>query len=677
MPIPPEEWLAPSLGASEDVKLGWLRNTHQEGMDYLKNQRAYRSALKGLEVIADDRSNPSDVSLSGTKYNLVKRAIKEIVSTLSNLRVIPDYQTLDQFKDQEDVLNKRYKAWWYGQQVGSVIKRCLQWAAVSGKGYGYLGYERLFAVSGEADIILKSKGPFQVIPWGIGEDHDLQKCYAVDICHEVPFFQAAQRFPLKTSILASCAKPSSILRKPTPQKPMMSNVWRMFFGKNKQEEPDTFPVCHLRERYILDTTMNTTGQPVMMGEAGTSWSYWVYPQGGTMPSGTFAADGTELLRPVTDQDAMLYPTRRCVWWTEQGILEDGPSHWVHGYVPLIEFQLDQWMSEFLGYPLSHDTLSLQKSVRDGLRIVDDSMNARTRPTVAYAADKVSRNFMKSWDPRLPLQAIGFRGTALGDLKQLIAPVLSSNYYDIPQWILEHIKENSARIDRMSGVMDAVALAKARQTPAGDTIEKLTELMGPIINDYSRNIDSAIMQLGVMFKYMCFQFDSVERRYQILGNDGFTKEDFDYDPAKLVPSADSKSSRLTTLFNRIREHAGKFTYFVKPGSLLELTSLTRKLILFQFYKADFPMDPWTIGEAFDMNLGPPPKDCNNIMERYWEWLRLKAKGLKAIQESVGIEPGMQAGPKGGHKGTGGRAPSGNAPPAIKNRPNGSSTITESR
>lgn len=676
MPLPPDEWLAPPLGASEDVKLGWLRNTYEEGTAYLKNQRSYRSAIKGLEVIADDRSDSREVALSRNRYNLIKRAIKEIVATISNLRVIPDYRTLDRYKDQEDVINKRYKTWWYNQRVGSVIKKCLQWAAVCGKGYGYLGYARKFAVSGEAEIKLTAKGPFQVVPWQMGEEHDLQQAYSVDICHEVPYFQALQRFPLKASILQACAKPSSILRKPTPQKPEMSNVWRMFFGKSKDQGPETFPVCYLRERYILDTTMNTTGEVVHMGDPGTSWEYYVYPRGGQMPSGVFQGE-TELTRPVRDEDAMLYPNRRCIWWTEHGVLEDGPSHYTHGYVPLIEFQFDSWMSEFNGYPLSHDTLPLQRSVRDGLRLVDDSMNARTRPTVAYAADKVSRNFMTSWDPRLPLQAIGFRGMALPDLRQLIAPVLQPSYYDIPPFIPEHIKSNESRIDRISGVMDAVALAKARQTPSGDTLEKLSELMGPIVNDYSRNIDNAIMNLGEMFKYMVMQFDSVERRYQILGTDGFTKEDFDYDPATLVPQEQSKTTRLTTLFDRIREHAARFTYFVKPGSLLELTSLTRKLVLFQFFKMDFPVDPWTVADAFDLNLGPPPPNCNNIMEKYWEWLRLKTMAMKAIAEQAGINPAQQAGPHGGHKGTGGRAPSGNAAPQIKQRPNGSSVVQESR
>ena len=675
MPLPPEEWLAPPLGATDDTKLAWLRNTFEEGMSYLKNQRAYRSAMKGLDLIADDRSDGGDVALSKNRYNLIKRGIKEIVATISNLRVIPDYQTLGQYKNQEDVLNKRYKLWWYNRHVRGVIKKGLQWAGVCGKGYVYLGYERLFGVSGEADVAAKAKGPFSVIPWQMGEEHDLQKAYSVDICHEVPYFQALARFPLKSEILQSCAKPSSILRKPSPQKPMLSNVWRMFFGKTKEQEPETFPVCYLRERYILDTSMNNTGQVVHMGDPGTSWEYYVYPRGGQMPSGVFQ-NGTELTRPVRDEDAMLYPARRCIWWTEHGVLEDGPSHYTHGYVPVVPFQFDDWMSEFLGYPLSHDTLPLQRSVRDGLRVVDDSMNAKTRPTVGYAADKVSRNFMKSWDPRKPLQAIGFRGMALGDMKQLISPVLPAAYYDIPPFIMEYIRENSDRIERIMGVMNVTALAKARQAPSGDTLEKMSELMGPIVNEYSHNIESSIMLLGIMIKYLFMQFDSIPIREQVLGNDGWTKEDFDYDPATIVPLEAVNTSRLTTLFDRVREHASRFTYFIKPGSLLELTSLTRKLVLFQLFKEGL-VDPWTLYDACDLNGGPPPKGCDNIMERVWEYLRLKAKAEKAIMEEVGIPPQGQLGPHGGHKGTGGRAPSGNAPPALKTRPNGSSTVQESR
>jgi hypothetical protein len=678
MPIPPEQWLIPKVDADEETKLGWLRNTHQEGLDYLKCQRAFRSISRGLDAIADDRSDPSDPSLSRVRYNLAKRGIKEIVATLSNMRVIPDYRTPSQYKDQEDILNKRYIGWWYKEKVDRIIKRWLQWAGVGGKGYLYMGYERPFLTLGRPEIMVRAKGPTSVVPWQIGEDHDIQKAYAVDIGHEVPYFWAASRFPLKTEMLAACSKPSSILRRESrgSSQGVISNMMKMFLGRDKEKEPNTFPVCHIWERYTLDTSMNETGSIIHMGDPGTSWEYYVYPKGGQIPSGVFQ-EGVELMRPVRDEDAMLYPTRRCTWWCDQGILEDGPSHYAHGMVPIVPLQLDDWMSEFLGYPLTHDTLPLQKSVRDGLRVVDDSQNVRLRPPMAYDATKTSRNFMKSFDPRIPLQAMGFRGL-VGDMKQLITPILPSSYYDVPGWLLQFIEQNEGRIDRILGVMDVRALAKAKQTPAGDTMEKMAELMGPIINEYSRNMDTAMTQVGEMFKYMCLQFDSYEQRLEILGPDGTSWTDYDYDPATLVPKPEeTKSARLMTLFDRIREHGARFTYQVKPGSLHELTSLTRKLILFQFYKMDFPMDPWTVGEAFDLNMGPPPPNCNNILEKWAAWKKAQAKMAKMIQEEFGIPPQQGRGPKGGAAGKGGRSPSGNAPPQIKNRPSGDSTIQESR
>jgi hypothetical protein len=245
-------------------------------------------------------------------------------------------------------------------------------------------------------------------------------------------------------------------------------------------------------------------------------------------------------------------------------------------------------------------------------------------------------------------------------------------------LLEYVKANEARVDRLMGVLDAMALAKARQLPAGDTVDKIMELMGPVISDMSKSMDQSMVRLGEMMKFNFMQFDSLDRRLEVLGTDGITKEDFDYSPATLVPDEEDHTSKLKMAWDRGRQHANNFVYQVTPGSLHQITSMTRRLILYQLFKTPgFPMDPWTLAEAFDIFLGPKPPNVNTPVELWAEWQRILARMKAELAEEFGGAGEQPSGPRGGRTGVGGRAPTGGRPPQLKSRPDGRSTIQESR
>jgi hypothetical protein len=689
MATTPRKWLMPPTTASQDERLGFLKDSRQEGENYLRSQRAWGSIDRGLDAIADDRSDPTDPALSRVRYNSVKRGIREIVATLSNLRVVPNYTTQNnRYINQANILNKRYLAWHQNPHIDvrGELKKCLQWAAVCGKSYCQLGFGRQFVITGTPELRLHAKGPRSVLVNQIGEGHDIQQAYQVHIVHEMPYFEALARFPYSADKLTAGAKPSNVLRRGARAvSRFISPMMRIAMGKDREGDPDTFPVCQVIETYTLDPDVNNSQDVMHMGTPGSTWEYYVYPDGGQIPTGIIdPSTGQELTRHAERQDALLFPTRRLTWWNESGILigsdgvADGPSHWWHGYVPLVEFQLDPWPWEFLGYPLTHDALPLQKSVRDGLRAIDDSQNVRLRPPLAYLKNRVSRNFMRSFDPRVPLQYIGIDGMTLGKLDELIKSIFPPSQYDVPQWLLEYVKANEARIDRLLGVMDAMALAKARQIPAGDTMEKLMELMGPVIQDMSASMDQSIVRIGEMQKFNFMQFDTLSRRLEILGTDGVTKEDFDYSPSTLVPDDGDSSSRLKTAWDRGRAHANNFVYQVTPGSLHQITSMARRLILYQLFKTPgFPMDPWTVADSFDIFLGPKPQNCNTPVELWAEWQRILAQMKAHLAQEFGGEGQQPSGPRGGRSGTGGRAPTGGHAPQLKSRPDGRSTVQESR
>ena len=79
-------YTVPSRDADPDRKLGWLREAEQEGIAFLKSNRAYEDIDKGIDTIAGIDDDPAPESLSNVYSNRLKRQLREVVATLSNLR---------------------------------------------------------------------------------------------------------------------------------------------------------------------------------------------------------------------------------------------------------------------------------------------------------------------------------------------------------------------------------------------------------------------------------------------------------------------------------------------------------------------------------------------------------------------------------------------------------------
>jgi hypothetical protein len=75
----------------------------------------------------------------------------------------------------------------------------------------------------------------------------------------------------------------------------------------------------------------------------------------------------------------------------------------------------------------------------------------------------------------------------------------------------------------------------------------------------RYIEDLMKQMGQQWVPNSFQFHTLKRRVAMLGSDGMTWEDFDYDPGTMVPAGIPAE-----------EHWKAFTFMMQPGSLLKST-----------------------------------------------------------------------------------------------------------
>jgi hypothetical protein len=683
----PSQYLMPPMDASESDKKGWLTEQKETGESYLKQQRAWPDIDRSIDLISGSASQVPR-GMSRVSVNMVKRDVREAVATLANMRPLWGYKTdNDDYQKQSTVLNKMLRAWYYQPFVRQSIRDALQYAAGAGLGWISPVWASDQIIAGRGDIALNVYGPTGVLPYGIGKDHDIQKAYAVTIRVETPIQQAMAMYPADLDKMIPVRGSPTWMRKGTRRvqkfvSPLL-NAFGQGQGKEKDESP--FPTVDIFHTYILDLSINETAKDIWMGQPGTKWYYKVPSRGSKIQTGMYD-NGQPTFRDATFEDSRLFPLRRLVIWTEQGILYDNTSMWWHGKVPLIPFRTDGWVWDFLGYSMARDGGPLQESANRLLRALDDSANVKLDMPLAYDENAMGQGLMERINPRKPGQRLKVNMQQNEKPIHLIVP---AEYYSMDAWVAGMPEKEWEVMHHLLGTRDIQALAKARQVPSGDSIEKLMELAGPIVADMSSSMEGSMMGLGEMWKGLAMEFFDVKRRVQVLGQDGFTEEDYDFDPGNMIPShlpdemekikqhqalakangtpyavPDSRAS----VVERARVHLNSFYFYITPSSLHQITQLTKKMLMMQLWKIGFPIDPWSVAEAMDLDNYGNPAQLKKILgiediadDKFGRWL-------------AWIEMKMKMAPQAPQKG---RPASGQTAPAVTSKDGGArSTVRES-
>ncbi len=691
-----DEYTMPTAAMTEDNRLRFLREAVISGETFIRNQPAAMDFDKAKNIISGWNETKIPQQLSRVNVNLTKRLIRDVVSTMSNLRPLWGYKTDNPEQDTTAaILNKLLISWYQTSYADRIIKKALQYAAVYGTGYLGPDWKKDHWTRGRGEIVLKAYSPENVIPYQVPDDGDIQRAYIVTFREEVPINLARAMFPtMAEKIQPDRVSPSGLRRGLGKMASFLSPVLNRFGAQSraKKSVEKVFPVVDMYQSYILDLSINLGPEPRVMGEPGTYWNYivpalghpvkdpshpggWLHPATGQpVPAG---------FRPASVEDAMLYPFRRLVTWCQSTVLRDGPSYWWHGMVPAVKIRMDSWAWEFLGFSMTRDLSSIDESSNTIRRAIDDSTNARLRPPLMYdEKSSISQGMMESLDIRVPGQAIGVDFT---NSENPIRPIVPVEFFSVPDSAFKVIAGNDETMKYIAGVNDMTAITKAAQLPSSDTVEKIFEQAGPMVTDISRNLEAELGPLGEMIKCMFFEFYTVRRRIEVLGNDGVTQEDSTYfDPGSMVPShlpgENPEEGSIFSVIERARRHMDNFYFQITPNSLHQITQMSRKLLYIQLQKAGIPMDPWTLAEVMDIpNFGRPPKGANTVMERWVAYERMKGEMTAFIQaktqeimmneqmkqqmgqmsqmaqaaSAMGVQPGgQQAGPAGPAGGDGG-------------------------
>jgi hypothetical protein len=654
----------------------------QEGESFLKSQTGYRFVDTSHRIMADIGFDELPRTLSKASKNFVKRDVREVVGTLSNPRPISSFTTDHKdWADQADILNKGYIHWYMSKFADRRLREALQFASVEGTGYLITEWDPGYWTPTDGDITSQALGVDAVLPVQISpEDWDLQKAYAVVIRRQYPIFHVMRRFPTAAHLIAPDGEAVSkwrrlvnnLLDRVTPTVQNTYGAQRGYRG----EDPAGRALVTVYDIYILDGQTNMSQSSTKMGVEGSPWEYRVPHYGEAIPIGmNDPSTGQPITRTANYHDAKLFPYRRHIIATRTAILYDDTSRYWHGQVPLVKFRLDDWPFEYCGIPITKDSAKLQALYTSLLRAYDDSSNARLRPPLAYDKSRFSVGLEKAIDPRVGGQVVGVNNM-LGEVFKLL---VDPRYYTMQQDILEFMNQAEEGAAKLMGLHDLTAMAKAAQVPGADTIEKLAEMAGPVATDMSRNMESSMRDWAEQWKGDFFEFYSVRKRFQILGRDGVTQEDFDFDPSTLVPSnidlpvVGSGGTRS----ERARVHMRNFHFSIVPNSIYQMTQSTRRLLLLQLARMGMPIPPKYLMEQFDI---PNPQ---KMIDEFWEYKLEEAQKMTEVQiATMAMNPMAQLGgmvQEGlfGGKGQTGRPPSGQTNPHVESKDGGQrTTISES-
>lgn len=651
-------WQVPPLEASAEVRLAWIEEQIQEGEAWLEGQTAYKDLHKNLKIF---NALFSDKTKSTLVSNQLKYNIRKFVETISEVREIGSYGSdAPQFKAHANMVNKVAKAVYLEAAFPRSIRKVLQFASVMGRGYSWPKCEAGNYGFGERRIRFQALGPLDVVPVQIPPStNDVQDAYVNTIYQYMPIAEAHGKFPLFQSSLIPISAVDydsrvSARRADSAQLLHYGDLDSRHFG-------DLY--CEIRYTFVRDIRINNTGYELPMGDPGTSWFYKVPFIGQDIFGGI--RNGAAFMRKATAEDCRVYPFLRLMISSRgMGIpMYDGPQFDIHGEMPAVQYDVDDWAWEGMGRSLVGSVGSIEVTKRKIERKMDNVVTVTLNPPMGYDRGSTGGPKIENFD----LFEEDVRTGLDGEPQKIFQSLLPESV----QVKTEHFKflEILTQMEEKElGIQDLGNLANMKLNLSGDNIDKALEPIGPIAKGIAAGMEAANAKVAYMLKFMIPQWFDTKRIIEYIGTDNITPEVFDFDPASMVPGhmpdelVDGKfpdSPSQYAVVDRLKRFARNLRLISVPSTLLKITQQQEQLKWLQLKSKGAPLS-WatTLTKLGIENYG----DVEGSTERE-KWmnetvqeLKFKAQLAAAMQQlGIGGEDGPGQGKGGGRPNSNKKSP----------------------
>ena len=586
-----------------------------------------------------------------------------MVAAISDVRYPQDSWTSDNqaYAKSMEMFSKIARGVWYEARAPYSLRKLVQWFTLGGTGYYWPLYRRRQIINPQSmGLTFFEYGPRDVVPFQI-DRKNWQETYAVTMIQLVAPYKAHAMFPAYQDRL-----------RPVSKKRMRSGavISRMAFADALRGQAGNFgawteQLIELRYTLIRDLSINDSGMPIPMGDAGASWSYVVPYVGQDIPADDLKG-GQRYMRKATTDDCRLYPNMRLII-TGSGVEEpmiDGPAWDWHGMFPP-RFCSDDWVTEEMGLSLFRDVFDLERVRQFNERAMDMKIKAQMDPGIMYDQNSgLNSGTMDDLDPWEMRKRLGVDG----EVDKVMTTLLPAEWYKIGAEPFEWAKYLSESQDYYLGVNQMSQLAQAKISMGQDGADDLLRLAGPIVRDICAGMETPFADVLEMEKYQILQDFTTARVMSYVGPDGVTPETFDFDPESLVPShiagEDTSNPSKFSRQERAKNFARNLRLTPVPGYLHGLPQTQQKLLLLQGWRAGFPLDPARVAKVYGI------ENWENDFDKWKEFKRAELEFAAAMKlEGASLLPSGAAGAQpagGGGKTKPGRPPSGNKPPAARTK-----------
>lgn len=653
-------WQPPSRLADGKKRWGYIEDIVSDGERWLQSQPFWNDLSRAEDVIRGREQRKADENRSDLTSNRLKRVGREMVAAISDVRFPEDAWTSDNraYADEQSMLSKVSRAVWYEARAPFSCRRLTQWFMLGGTSYYWPVYRRRRLVDPYSNgLCFDDFGPRDVVPF-MPDERNWQDTYAVTMVKMVSMPKAHSMFPQFQDRIQAVSR-----------RRMRSDAVsaRMAFVNSLRGTDKAMPsadrLCEVRYTLIRDLSVNETGMPIPMGDAGASWSYIVPSLGSDMPS-EYVSGGERKMRKATIDDCRLYPNMRLII-TCSGVNEpvyDGPAWDWHGMFPP-RFCSDDWVTEPMGLSIFRDVFDLERVRQFTERAIDMKIKAQMDPAMIYNQDVINAGTAEELDPWQMRARLGVEGEVDKAIQTLIPAEMMKVGSEPFEWI-KYIDESQ---DYYLGTNQISALAKAKMSTGQEGADDLLRIAGPIVRDITFGMEMPMADVMEMQKYQILQFFDTRRVMSYVGPDGVTPETFDFDPSTIVPShmpgedtaGESKFSRM----ERAKSFARELRLTPVPGYLHGIPQTAQRLLLLQGSRAGLPISPRRIlSKVFGI------ENFDQEIKEWQDYRMLEIEMAAKVKEEAGslmpAQPQSGATPSGSMKGKGGRPPSGQKPPSAK-------------
>jgi hypothetical protein len=556
----------------EEELVGIITKQVKEGVTLLQKEEVWNTIPKCYAYIKGKQGQLKSEALSRVVDNRIKRGLYEVTAALTDVRQIWNYKASDvKLKDQEVILNKLAPAWWLNTKGDRALSSTVMDAHIA---TAYIHVKWNPDLPGGGDIELIPAMTKDIIPIGPTYAESLQDWQGVAVRSTVNAEALRKLYPAKALEIKRAQGQTFYgqdLKEAEGSVQTPNALERFMTGSmpSARNSPGTVEVLTV---YYKDGTSNLADMPVLMGE-GTMSEYMVQP------------------------GKLLYPRGRCTTIIPQTVLADGPNPYWHGMFPVVRVCLEPVSETLLGNSAIGQIISLQDVLNEVLRGYEDATKQWVRRGIVVDSRSAAGANIKAIDTRKAGIQVKLNPNGGGEgFRLLDGPNLPPFFMEMVQYIHEEI-------DDLLGVKDLKQLMSARTNPSEDAVQRFSESLNPVLRGKARAIEVALSEIGEMMKVNFFQFYTQKRRVQILGKDGLTLDDFDYDPGSLVPQSAEDDQRSRT--ERAMEHHKNFSFVIAPNSFLEVSHTQRKMFILQLFREN-KIDPWTMYDALGItNVGPTP------------------------------------------------------------------------